>query len=153
VLLMEFDTRLVYKLLEIAELVRIGVVSTFRLTQPALLTRLTTGLRLEDILTFLAAHTAQQVLPQNVVYTLKDWSKAYREFRLTEVILLETPENETEEGLRRLLGNVPADLRHVGPGTFLVLSTGATFGDLRKRLRQAGIVVRGEPSREGGKRS
>ena len=154
VLVMEFDTKLVYQLLSIAELVRIGIVSTFRLTESALLAGLTSGVRLDDILTFLAAHTPQKELPQNVVYTIKDWAKSYREFRLAEVLLLETPENETQEGLRRLLGNLPIELRHVGPGSFLVLPTAqVSFGELRKRLRQAGIVVRGEPSNASGKHS
>jgi Helicase conserved C-terminal domain len=154
VLVMQFDTKLVYQLLSIAELVRIGIVSTFRLTESALLTGLTSGVRLEHILTFLATHTPQKELPQNVAYTIKDWAKSYREFRLAEVLLLETPENETLEGLHRLLGNLPIELRHVGPGSFLVLPKAQVpFGELRKRLRQAGIVVRGEPSGASGKRS
>ena len=151
-LLMEFDPKLVYQLLAIAEVVRIGAVSTFRLTKAALLNGLTAGLRLDDVLALLAAHTTQQVLPQNVVYTLKDWAKAYREFRLREVFLLETPENETVEGLRQLLGSLAVEVRDIGSGNFLVLTNAAIFGDLRKRLRQGGVVVRGEPLKVPGKR-
>jgi Helicase conserved C-terminal domain len=152
ILLMEFDTNLVYKLLAIAEPVRIGTVSTFRLTKLALLNGLASGVLLEDALAFLASHTTQKELPQNVVYTIKDWAKAYREFRLTEVIMVETPGNETMEEIRRLLGNLSGELRHVGSGLFLVSSAKASFGDVRKRLRQAGIVVRGEPSKVSSKR-
>jgi hypothetical protein len=146
VLVMSFDTRLVYQLLPTAELLGIGRVSTFRLTQSALLTGLRNGVHLEELLTFLAAHTPQKTLPQNVVYTLKDWAKTYREFRLSEAFLIETPENETADSLRRLLGNLPLELRQIEPGNFLVLPrTHLTFGDLRKRLRKAGIEVQGEP--------
>jgi hypothetical protein len=153
ILLMEFDTNLVYKLLAIAEPVRIETVSTFRLTKLALLNGLASGVLLEDALAFLASHTTQKELPQNVVYTLKDWAKAYREFRLTEVIMVETPGNETVEELRRLLGNLSGELRHIGSGLFLVSSSAKTsFGDVRKRLRQAGIVVRGEPAKVSSKR-
>ncbi len=153
ILLMEFDTSLVYKLLAIAEPVRIGTVSTFRLTKLALLKGMESGVRLDDALAFLASHTAQKELPQNVIYTIKDWAKTYREFRLTEVIMIETPGDETEEELRRLLGNLPGELRRVGTGLFFMHSTKASFGDLRKRFRQAGIVVQGEPSKVSGKRA
>jgi Helicase conserved C-terminal domain len=146
VLVMPFDTRLVYQLLPTAEPLGIGRVSTFRLTQSALLTGLRNGVHLEELLTFLAAHTPQKTLPQNVVYTLKDWAKTYREFHLSEAFLIETPENETADSLRRLLGNLPIELRQIELGSFLVLpKTHLTFGDLRKRLRKAGIEIRGEP--------
>jgi hypothetical protein len=66
--------------------------------------------------------------------------------------MVETPGNETVEELRRLLGNLPGELRHVGSGLFLVSSAKTSFGDVRKRLRQAGIVVRGEPAKVSSKR-
>ncbi|TMC21505.1 MAG: hypothetical protein E6J34_09405 [Chloroflexi bacterium] len=147
VLLMEFCPQLVYRLLPVAQVLRMGVVSTFRLTEATLFTGLASGVKLADLLFFLEEHSAPKELPQNVVYTIKDWAKAYREFQLSEVIMIETPEAETEENLRRVLGNLAVDLRHVAPGIFLVISQGASFGDLRKRLRLAGIVVRGEPSK------
>ena len=151
-LLMEFDPKLVYQLLAMAEVVRIGTVSTFRLTKAALLKGLAAGVRLDDILMLLTTHSAQQVLPQNVVYTIKDWAKAYREIHLREVFLLEASESETVEGLRHVLGNLAVEVRYIGPGNFLVLTKAAIFGDLRKCLRQAGIVVRGEPLSMLGKR-
>ncbi|HEX3640490.1 MAG TPA: helicase-associated domain-containing protein [Ktedonobacteraceae bacterium] len=150
---MQFDTKLVYQLLTTAELVRIGRVSTFRLTESSILTGLRNSMRLEETLTLLAAHTPQKTLPQNVVYTIKDWAKTYREFHLSEVFFVETLENETQESLHRLVGKLPIELRQIGPGNFLVLpKTHVTFGDLRKRLRQAGIEVRGEPLSTLGKR-
>lgn len=153
VLVMQFDTKVVYRLLTTAELVRIGIVSTFRLTESSILTGLRNGMRLEETLTFLTTHTPQKAPPQNVVYTIKDWAKTFREMRLSEVFLVETPESETPESLRRLLGNLPIELRQIGPGNFLALPKAhVTFGDLRKRLRQAGIVVRGEPLSTLGKR-
>src|SRR5947199_7692157 len=87
VLLMAFCPKLVYRLLPVAQVIRMGVVSTFRLTEAALLTGLASGVKLPDLLICLQEHSAQKELPQNVVYTLKDWAKAYREFQLSEVIM------------------------------------------------------------------
>src|SRR5260370_3817587 len=134
---MQFGPKLVYQLLTTAELVRIGRVSTFRLTESSIPTGLRNRMRLEETLTLLAAHTPQKTLPQNVVYTIKDWAKTYRQFRLSEVFFVETPENETQETLHRLVGKLPIHLRQILRGHFLVLpKTHFTFSDPHIPLKQ-----------------
>lgn len=146
-LLMQFEPQVVYQLLKFAKIERMGRISTFRLTQQALLCGLAEGLQIERILALLAEHTGHKDLPQNIVYTLRNWVKAYREAQLTEVILIETSHDVSEDDFLRMLENTGGQARKVAPSVFVVVSTGATsFGDLRRQLAKSGMVVRGQPS-------
>lgn len=145
-LLMQFEPQVVYQLLSFAKIERMGRVSTFRLTQQALLRGLAQGLRIEHILAFLAEYTGHKDLPQNIAYTLRDWAKDYREVQLTEVILIETSHDMSAEDFLRIIGDMRGEARKVAPSVFVVVSTGASFGDLRRQLAQGGMVVRGQAS-------
>ena len=74
VVCMQFDPTVIYRLIQFAQIKRIGPISTFVLTQTALLRGLTAGNRLEEILTLLSTWT-QRELPQNVAYSLRDWAR------------------------------------------------------------------------------
>ena len=145
VLVMQFEPHLIYQLTLFAKIERMGQISSFRFTQQALLRGLAQGLRFEHILTFLAEHMGKD-LPQNIDYTLREWVKSYRDAQLTEVILVETSHDRIEEDFVRLLKDMHCEARKVAPCVFAVISTGATFGELRRRLSQNGMVVRGQPS-------
>ena len=145
-LLMQFEPRVVYQVLKFAKLERMGRISTFRLTQQALLRGLAQGLRIEHIHAFLSEHMRDKDLPQNIVYTVRDWAKAYREVQLTEVILVETSHDVSEDEFFQMIKDLRSEARKIAPTVFVVVSSGASFGDLRRRLAQKGNVVRGKPS-------
>lgn len=144
VVALRFAAADIYRLLRVAEIVRIGPTSTFRLTRQALLRGLAAGEQLDDLLAFLS-HRGKKSLSQNVAYTLKDWARSYHEVRISEVFLLEVSGTTAEEALRQTAAELRIDLREIAPGIFAARPTGprATFTSaLRQRLETAGIVVR-----------
>jgi hypothetical protein len=78
VLLMEPFMPALYWLVRHATLDQVGRVSRFTLTREALQRGLEGGTSIEEIVAFLTRHT-QKALPQNVIYTLQDWARQYRE--------------------------------------------------------------------------
>ncbi len=143
VILLELDVRVLYELLAFAQIKHIGPVSTFRLSQRALLRGLEAGKTVEGILD-LFARCGQKELAQNVVYTLKDWTKGYKEVKLSEVFLLELSEERVEQDLYRALEGQRVEVRKLAPATFIVASHETSLLALRKVLSKAGIVVRGQ---------
>ncbi|HUY78908.1 MAG TPA: hypothetical protein VMV29_19200, partial [Ktedonobacterales bacterium] len=86
-LLMEPSMPVLYWLARFASLDQVGRVSRFTLTREALARGLQLGERptpglspatIDDVVAFLEAHT-QKALPQNVVYTMRDWARQYKE--------------------------------------------------------------------------
>jgi hypothetical protein len=142
-LLFQFDPSLVYRLVQFAQIKRIGPVSTFALNQAALLRGLEAGNRVEQILASLSEWT-QRELPQNVAYSLRDWSRGYKEAHLEEVILVELTPVQGEDTLYRALSDLRIVPRRLAPGIFVVAPGHNAFFDLRRRLEREGIVVRGE---------
>lgn len=143
VLLLSFDPDLVYRLVQFAQIKLIGRVSTFTLCQPAFLRGLEAGNRVEQVLAFLSGYS-QKELPQNIVFSLKDWRRAYKEARLEEVVLIELSSEQTEGDLYRALEGQIVEPRKLAPGIFVVTIGKNTFFDLRRLLEKAGIVVSGE---------
>ncbi|HEX6819618.1 MAG TPA: helicase-associated domain-containing protein [Ktedonobacterales bacterium] len=82
VLLMEPYMPGLYGLLRFATVEQMGRVSRFSLTRESLERALASGASVEEITSFLGKH-AHKSLPQNVVYSLRDWARQYRE-RLME---------------------------------------------------------------------
>jgi Helicase conserved C-terminal domain len=79
VLLMEPYMPALYWLVRFGVLEQIGRVSRFTLTREALYRGLRQGTStIDEIVEFLEQHS-QKALPQNVVYTLRDWARQYKE--------------------------------------------------------------------------
>lgn len=146
VLLLQQDVALLYQLLQWAEVNHVGPVSTFTLTQHALLHGLEKGNSIDAMLDTLARR-GQKMLPQNVEYTLRDWTKQYREAHLSEVILIELSDERGQQDLYRALDGQRVEARMLTPTTFAVLLNGTSFVGLRKLLEKTGIVVRGQPAK------
>ena len=135
-----------YYLLQFAQVVHVGPVSTFRLAQPALLRGLEAGLSVEDILAFLTKH-CRHGIPQNVAYTLRwDWPKGYHVAGLTEVILVESSDEEGGQALKPALATLGCDVRNLAPCLFAITPNGRSFLEIKRALERAHLVVRGQPS-------
>ena len=93
VLLMEPYMPALYWLVRFGVLEQIGRVSRFTLTREALSRGLKQGTTIDEAIDFLEQH-GQKALPQNVVYTLRDWARQYREAVQTAPMprLIEAPE-------------------------------------------------------------
>ncbi len=143
VVLLEPDMGMLYELLAFAQIKHIGPVSTFQLSQRTLMRGLEAGKTVEGILD-LFARRGQKELAQNVVYTLKDWTKGYKEVKLSEVFLLVLSEERVEHELYRALEGQRIEVHKLAPGTFIVASHETSLLALCKVLSKAGIVVRGQ---------
>ena len=143
VLLLEPHLPALYWLARCAAAEQIGRVSRFTLTREALQRGLATmeaGAPGTDAVAFLEAHS-QKALPQNVVYTLRDWLRQLEAAQATPVTLLEVG----DEALARELVTSPRlrafRLSRVGPRAVAVPPE-ASRRDLRHALERLGYASR-----------
>ncbi|HKV85786.1 MAG TPA: helicase-associated domain-containing protein [Ktedonobacterales bacterium] len=138
VLLMEPYMPALYWLVRHASLDQIGRVSRFTLTREALGDGLRHGGAIDDVIAFLEAHS-QKGLPQNVIYTLRDWARQAKEAIQPKMTLLEVHDEE----LAGVLVTSPKlrafDLRRVGPRAVAV-PPGASLPDLGRALERLGYA-------------
>jgi len=138
-LLLQPDLPTLYSILPFIQVKHIGVVSRLTLTKDAVLRALSAGKSVEQIKSALEEH-CQKELPQNVLYTLNDWVKNYKEARVSQVLLFEV----SSEAIAQELCNVPQvkelGLRQIAPCT-LVLSSDVNLQQLKRTLEKQGITV------------
>jgi len=139
-LLLQPDLPTVYNLLPFAQVDQVGVVSRLTLTRNSVLRGLEIGKNIEQILQILEQRS-QKELPQNVVYTLRDWTKLFKEVNISQVLLLDVP----SEALANEICSSPKlkgfGLRRIGP-CVIAVSGDTSLADLRRTLDKEGIVVR-----------
>jgi hypothetical protein len=149
VVVLEFLPSLIYRLLSFAQVQRIGMVSEFRLVQRCLLRGLARGATVEQVMALLAEQSGKMTLPQNVAYTLRDWTREYREASLEEIILVKITPEENEQALFRALAHLDIEPRKLAPGIFAVSAGKTIFVELYRHLEKEGIVVRAERTNHG----
>lgn len=138
-LLLQPDMPTVYSLLPFTQVNQIGVVSRLTLTRTAMLHALEKGKRIEQLQQILAERSPKEV-PQNVLYTLNDWIRGYKETKISQVLLFEVP----NEALATELSTSPKlrafELQQIGPCT-LVMRGSFNLQELKRTLEKEGIVV------------
>jgi hypothetical protein len=137
-LLLEPDLPALYSVLPFVQVKQIGQSSTLQLTQNALLRGMRSGLNIDTVIQTLQTR-CQNELPQNVAYSLRDWSKLYREATVSQVYLIEVPETLTEyivtsEKFQKF------KLRQIGPSA-LVIAGDSNLNILKSALEKEKIVV------------
>ena len=128
-----------YWLIRFTQVEQIGRASRFRLTREALLRALSAGFTLDDIISFLARYS-QIELAQNVVYTLRDWARQYKETRLSNVILIEVDSEELATELCASMKLRDLGLRRVGPRA-LATPEGKALRTVRRAIERAGYAT------------
>jgi hypothetical protein len=139
ILLMEPHMPALYWLIRFTQVEQIGRASRFRLTREALLRALSAGFTLDDIIAFLARYS-QIDLAQNVVYTLRDWARQYKETRLSNVILIEVDSEELATELCASMKLRDLGLRRVGPRA-LATPEGKALRTVRRAIERAGYAT------------
>ncbi|HEV2583867.1 MAG TPA: helicase-associated domain-containing protein, partial [Ktedonobacteraceae bacterium] len=139
-MLLQPDMPTLYRLLPFAQIVQVGMVSRLNLTKTSLLRGLEQGRNIDQILKILT-ECSQNELPQNVVYTLKDWARAYKEVSISQVYLLETPSEVMGDDLAAMEKLKNYGLRRLGPCTFIT-GNDTNIQELRRLLEKEGIVTR-----------
>ncbi|HET8908916.1 MAG TPA: helicase-associated domain-containing protein [Ktedonobacterales bacterium] len=138
VLLMEPYMPAIYWLVRYASLDQMGRVSRFTLTREALLRGMADGASIDEVLRFLQTH-CQKSLPQNVIYTLRDWARQSHEMELPRIMLLEVH----DEALAGELVTSPKlrayRLRRVGPKSVAVPPE-TSLDDLHRTLKRLGYA-------------
>jgi hypothetical protein len=141
IVLLEPHMPALYWLVRYAALEQVGRVSRFTLTREALLRGMGDTPSVEDAIAFLQAHS-QKALPQNVMYTMRDWARQHQAARATTAITL------LEVGDEALAGELVTSpklrafrLRRVGPRAVAVPPE-ASRRDLRRALERLGYASR-----------
>lgn len=141
VLLMEPHMPALYWLARFAMLEQVGRVSRFTLTREALRRGLAAGGTIEEVVVFLEAHS-HKALPQNVVYTLRDWARQQEAVTLAgQETLLEVGDEELASELVTSPRLRAFRLRRVGPRKVAVPPE-ASRVDLRRALERLGYASR-----------
>jgi XPB/Ssl2-like helicase family protein len=139
-LLLQPDLPTVYSLLPFAQINQVGVVSRLTLTRTSVLRGLEAGKNIEQILQILEQRS-QKEMPQNVLYTLRDWTKLYKEVNISQALLLDVP----SEALANEICSSPKlkvfGLRRLAP-CVIAVSSDTSLQELRRVLDKEGIVVR-----------
>ena len=139
-LLLQPDLPTVFGLLPFAQINQIGMVSRLTLTRNAVLRALEAGKNIDHTMQILE-QSSQKELPQNVVYTLRDWTKLYKEVNISQVLLLDVP----SEALANEIFSSPKlkalGIRRLGP-CVLAVNNDTSLQELRRALDKEGIVVR-----------
>ena len=140
VLLMEPYMPAIYWLVRFASLEQMGRVSRFTLTREALQRGMADGTPIDDVLRFLQTHS-QKSLPQNVIYTLRDWARQSQTHEAPQprITLLEV----NDEALAGELVTSPKlrafRLRRVGPKSVAVPPE-TSLSDLHRTLTRLGYA-------------
>src|SRR5205809_660418 len=129
-LLLQPDLPTVYSLLPFAQVNQIGIVSRLTLTRNSVLRGLEADRNIEQIIKILEEHS-QKELPQNVLYTLRDWTKLYKEVTISQVLLLDVP----SEAIANEICSSPKlsvlGLRRIAP-CVIAVDSGTSLQDLRR---------------------
>ncbi len=138
---LRMDPALIYELVAFTDIHCLEQVSRFQLTRASLLHGLATGRCIEEIVAFLERNT-QIALPQNVVYTLHDWSKAYQEACLSEVMLIDVSSEEATRSVQRTLESHQVPYRLLSERIIAVSLQALPRSEIYTLLEGVGVVVR-----------
>lgn len=138
-LLLQPDLATLYTLLPFAQANQLGLVSRLTLTKASVLRGLQSGQNVEQILHTLQEHS-QKELPQNVEYTIHDWTKAFKSAKLSQVLLFEVSSEEAGQILIVLPALQELGVRQLAPCIFVV-SGSVNLQAVRKELEKAGVFV------------
>jgi len=138
-LLLQPDLSTLYALLPFAQANQLGLVSRLTLTKASVLRGLQVGKNLEQILHTLQEHS-QKELPQNVEYTLHDWTKTFKSANISQVLLFEVSSEDAGQILALLPSLQELGVRQLAPCIFAVNGS-VNLQAIRKELEKTGIFV------------
>ncbi len=138
-LLLQPDLPTLYSILPFTQANQISTASRLTLTQNSLLRGMATGMTVAQIIQVLEQH-AQKELPQNVLYTLQDWAKLYKETRLSMVMLIETPNEQVARQIAAQERFQRWHVREIAP-CILTLDGDASLQEVRNALEKTGVTI------------
>ncbi|GAC1424167.1 MAG: hypothetical protein PVS3B3_24440 [Ktedonobacteraceae bacterium] len=139
-LLLQPDLSTLYALLSFVQANQLGLVSRLTLTKTSVLRGLQAGKNVEQILHILQEHS-QKELPQNVEYTLRDWTKTFKSVNVSQVLLFEVSSEDAGQILAAIPSLQDLGVRQLAPCIFAV-SGSVNLQTVRKELEKTGVFVR-----------
>lgn len=140
--LMEPHMPALFWLVRFASMEQIGRVSRFTLTREALQNGLSRhkSTTIDEVIAFLERHS-QKVLPQNVVYTLRDWERQLRESQAstTSPLVLKFKDESVVDRILRSNRLKVFRLRRIDSRS-VVAPPEISLGDLRGALERLGVA-------------
>ena len=143
IMLLEPDFPILYKLLPFTQIKQLQMVSTLLLTQSALLKGMESGLGIDEILKVLT-EASHKELPQNITYTVRDWGKQYKRATVTQVILLELPNEEVASSLSKNSTLIKMDVSQIGPRMLAIPFNNAgsvNYQSIRQVLQKENVTA------------
>lgn len=135
-MLLQIDMPTLYAVLPFVQVKQVGRASRLALTRASVVRGIVNGLTLEQMLERLRSHS-QKDIPQNVEYTLNDWTRLYKGARVGQVVLIEVSSEAVADEL-----DTPKykslNLRRIGS---LALVTTRDINSIRNALDKEGISV------------
>ena len=143
VLLFRPTPRRLWALGALAEQVRLDTVSTYHLTAAAVQRGIASGLTAEQIVTFLERGSGSE-LPQNVAFTLREWTRGHEGVRLGHALVLRPDTATALDRLRLALerARLPAPEPLADGRLLLILPGGTDPETVATVLREAGFAPR-----------
>ena len=142
VLLFRPTPRRLWTLGALADQVRLDTASTYRLTEGSVRRGIASGLSAEQITTFLERGGGP--LPQNVAFTLREWTRGHEGVRLTRALILRPDTAASLDRLRAALERTKLPVPEALPDGRLLLTLPADADPetLVAMLRDAGFTAR-----------
>ncbi|HVU67457.1 MAG TPA: helicase-associated domain-containing protein [Ktedonobacteraceae bacterium] len=138
-LLLQPDYPTLYKLLPFTKVVQIDMVSRLTLTQDSVRRGVETGWGVAQIISVLQA-CSQKELPQNVLYTLQDWGRLYKNATISQMILIEVSSEAMADEIFASPKLRSLELRRLGPCAIAV-GNQVSLQVLRTALEKEGIIL------------
>ncbi len=138
-LLLQPDLSILYSLLPFAQANQLGLVSRLTLTKASVLRGLQAGKNVDQILHILREHS-QKELPQNVEYTLHDWTKTFKSANISQVLLFEVSSEDAGQILSVIPSLQELGVRQLAPCIFAVNGS-INLQTVRKELEKTGVFV------------
>jgi len=138
-LLLQPDYPTLYQLLPFVKVEQIEMVSRLTLTQESVRRGVEAGFGVEHVLKTLRA-CSQKELPQNVLYTLQDWGRLYKDATISQTILIEVSSETVADEICASSKLRSLELRRLGPRAIAVGGQ-VSLQVLRTTLEKDGIIL------------
>lgn len=140
VLLLQPDYNALYRLLAFVHVEQVGMVSRLTLNQESIRRGVESGWSIEQMIQALQ-ELSQESVPQNVLYTLQDWGRLYKDATVSQVLLLEVNNEAVADEICSSAKFRTLELRRLGPLAIAVQGQ-VSLQVLRTTLEKGGLIVR-----------
>jgi hypothetical protein len=134
------DIPLLYSLLPFTQVKHIGPASTLQLTKTSVERGLESGLNEEQIIAHVTEHCSTEI-PQNVLYSLRDWCSHYKVAQVTAGYLLEFSDTEAVERAMTDATFTALTAQKITPNVFFVQSP-ISRKTIQDQLEKKGVHMR-----------